>query len=110
MAENTPFEDATTLKGDHSGNNSPHTGFPDDSSTSPPRLRKVSSTLEGHRAWLGLQPMAPVQEDHDHAEHNHLTWSKVKIVLKEPLAEFWGTFILVLFGKFCFTHALYFQT
>lgn len=54
--------------------------------------------------------MAPVQEDHDHAEHNHLTWSKVKIVLKEPLAEFWGTFILVLFGKFCFTHALYFQT
>lgn len=98
MIDNTQFGDATTLKGDYSGNNSPHTPFPDDVSPAP-KLRKVSSTLEGHRAWLGLQPMAPVQEDHDHAAHNHLGWSKVKIVLKEPLAEFWGTFIFVLFGK-----------
>lgn len=49
---------------------------------------------------MGLHPQAPLQEEHDEAEHNDLWWSKVKITLKEPFAEMWGTFILVLFGMF----------
>lgn len=59
----------------------------------------ASSTLQTPRAWMGLAPMATVDEELDHSEHNHFFWSKVKIALKEPFAEFWGTFILVLFGK-----------
>lgn len=49
---------------------------------------------------MGLAPMATVDEELDHAEHNHFFWSKAKIAFKEPFAEFWGTFILVLFGEF----------
>lgn len=60
--------------------------------------KKASSTLQSPRAWMGLQPMASVDEELDHAHHNHFFWSKVKIAMKEPFAEFWGTFILVLFG------------
>ncbi|KAF7195911.1 Aquaporin-3 [Pseudocercospora fuligena] len=60
--------------------------------------KKASSTLQSPRAWMGLQPMATLDEELDHAGHNHLFWPKVKIALKEPIAEFWGTFILVLFG------------
>lgn len=59
----------------------------------------ASSTLQTPRAWMGLAPMATVDEELDHAEHNHFFWSKAKIAFKEPFAEFWGTFILVLFGK-----------
>ncbi|GIZ42549.1 hypothetical protein CKM354_000581100 [Cercospora kikuchii] len=58
----------------------------------------ASSTLQTPRAWMGLAPMATVDEELDHAEHNHFFWSKVKIAFKEPFAEFWGTFVLVLFG------------
>lgn len=63
-----------------------------------PKEEKASSTLQTPRAWMGLQPLAAVDEELDHAGHNHLLWSKVKITFKEPFAEFWGTFILVLFG------------
>lgn len=62
--------------------------------------QKTSMTLIQPRTWMGLQPQAPLQEEHDEAEHNDLWWSKVKIALKEPFAEMWGTFILVLFGMY----------
>ncbi|SMQ50022.1 unnamed protein product [Zymoseptoria tritici ST99CH_3D7] len=58
----------------------------------------VTQKLKGPRKWMGLQPVAPLQSHEKHAHHNHLAWSKVKITFKEPMAEFWGTFILVLFG------------
>lgn len=61
--------------------------------------KKASTTLQSPRAWMGLQPMATLDEELDHAGHNHLLWPKIKIALKEPIAEFWGTFILVLFGE-----------
>lgn len=66
----------------------------------------ASSTLQTPRAWMGLAPMATVDEELDHAEHNHFFWSKVKIAFKEPFAEFWGTFVLVLFGKYHFAVSL----
>jgi len=59
---------------------------------------KATEKVSGPRAWLGLKPEIDMPEELDHAEHNHFFWSKVKLAMKEPFAEFWGTFILVLFG------------
>lgn len=109
MTENTPFGDATTLKGDYSGDaltlkgdHSP--GYSDDGHHHHRhKLHRVTSKLETPRKWMGLQPAAPVAEiDPDHVAHVHLGWSQTKLVFKEPFAEFWGTFILVLFGKYCY--------
>lgn len=62
------------------------------------QLQKVTSHLHSKRARLGLQPQAPITEDHELMEHNNLAWAQFKLILKEPLAEMFGTFILVLFG------------
>lgn len=59
---------------------------------------KTSEKMHGVRAKLGLHPRVPVVEDHDRADHSDLVWSRVKLALREPFAEFFGTFILVLFG------------
>lgn len=109
MADNTPFEDTTTLKGDYSGDaitlkgdHSP-SGYPEEIHSRHNhhrKLERVTSKLETPRKWMGLQPTAPVAGDPDHAAHAHLAWSQTKLAFKEPFAEFWGTFILVLFGKF----------
>ncbi|KAF2733450.1 aquaporin [Polyplosphaeria fusca] len=57
-----------------------------------------SATLQQTRSSLGLHPSAPIHPDHDVENYQNLWWPKTKIVLREPLAEFWGTFILVMFG------------
>ena len=61
-------------------------------------LHKTSSRLHGTRAHLGLHPTAPVVEEHDIADHSDLWWPKIRLALKEPFAEFFGVFIMVLFG------------
>lgn len=61
-------------------------------------LKKTSSGLHQTRARLGLHPSAPVVDEHDEAEHSDLWWAKVRLTLKEPFAEFFGVFIMVLFG------------
>lgn len=60
---------------------------------------KTSHRMHGMRSKLGLQPLAPVHEEHDLAEHQDLLWSRIRIALREPFAEFMGVFILVLFGN-----------
>ena len=60
--------------------------------------QKTSSTLHNTRGRLGLHPVAPIIEEHDAGEHSELWWSKVRLALKEPFAEFWGVFFMVLFG------------
>lgn len=60
--------------------------------------QKTSSTLQNTRGRLGLHPTAPVIEEHDYAEHSDLIWPKIRMTLKEPFAEFWGVFIMVMFG------------
>jgi hypothetical protein len=40
---------------------------------------------------------APISEDHDIAERQELLWSRIGLVLREPFAELWGVFIMVLF-------------
>lgn len=59
----------------------------------------VSEQLHPIRTKLGLNPKAPIHDDHDDIAHNELVWSRVRITLKEPFAEFWGTFIMVFFGN-----------
>lgn len=61
-------------------------------------LQKTSSGLRHARQYLGLHPNAPIIEEHDTAAHSDLWWPKLRLVLKEPFAEFFGVFIMVLFG------------
>lgn len=60
--------------------------------------QKTSSNLQTARGRLGLHPTAPIVEEHDEAAHSDLWWPKVRMTLKEPFAEFFGVFIMVLFG------------
>lgn len=62
-------------------------------------LKKTSSGLRSARAHLGLHPIAPIIEEHDVAAHSDLWWPRIRLVLKEPFAEFFGVFIMVLFGN-----------
>lgn len=61
-------------------------------------LQKTSSYLRSTRQRLGLHPTAPIDEEHDLAPHQDYLWSRIRLVLREPFAEFLGTFVLVLFG------------
>ena len=59
---------------------------------------KTTSNLQKTRGVLGLHPTAPIDEEHDAADHSTLWWSKVRLALREPFAEFFGVMIMVLFG------------
>jgi hypothetical protein len=67
--------------------------------------RKSESQIEHRhqlsqiRTKLGLEAEAPIAEDQGHDVHEELTWSSIRIVFREPFAEFFGTFIMVLFGN-----------
>lgn len=61
---------------------------------SSPNLNKLSTV----RSRFGLQPNAPLDEDHRDLEHHDLLWSRIRLTMREPFAEFFGTFIMVLFG------------
>jgi aquaglyceroporin related protein len=54
------------------------------------------SALSSIRTKLGLEPEPPILDGHD--VHNHLTWSSVRVIFREPFAEFFGVFIMILFG------------
>lgn len=83
---------ANTSHHEHAG--PPIAGEP----TTNSKLQKTSSGLQNTRHYLGLHPTAPVIEEHDLAEHSDWWWPKVRMSLKEPFAEFFGVFIMVLFG------------
>lgn len=53
-------------------------------------------TVSSIRGQLGLTPEAPIVEGHE--AHPSLAWPRLRVILREPFAEFFGTFILVLFG------------
>lgn len=50
------------------------------------------------RILLGLKASAPLADEHKDLEHHDLVWSRIRLALREPFAEFFGTFIMVLFG------------
>lgn len=60
--------------------------------------RRRVDTMSSVRSYMGLQPEAPIDEEHEHLEHHKLLWSRIRLALREPFAEFFGTFIMVLFG------------
>ena len=53
-------------------------------------------TLESLRTRIGLEPEPPIMDGHD--VHGYLTWSSIRVMFREPFAEFFGVFIMVLFG------------
>jgi len=57
-----------------------------------------SSSAQHTRSILGLHPQAPIDPEHDNGPAAELLWSRVRTVLREPFAEFWGVAIMVLFG------------
>ena len=59
----------------------------------------ASVKVQRMRQRIGLHPTAPIDRQHDLAPHQNLLWSRIRLVLREPLAEFFGTFILVAFGN-----------
>ncbi|KAF3035367.1 hypothetical protein E8E11_004677 [Didymella keratinophila] len=59
---------------------------------------RTSSSLTRSRSIIGLHPDAPIDEEHDHGPASELFWSKIRAVLREPFAEFWGVVIMVMFG------------
>lgn len=79
----TPLTQAPTERSDHSSNISPI---------------RTSSSLTKTRSALGLHPQAPINEEHDHGPRSELLWSRIRAILREPFAEFWGVAIMVMFG------------
>jgi aquaglyceroporin related protein len=59
---------------------------------------RTSSSAQRTRSALGLHPQAPIDEEHDHGPRSELLWSRIRTVLREPFAEFWGVVIMVMFG------------
>ncbi|KAL2044032.1 hypothetical protein N7G274_003553 [Stereocaulon virgatum] len=72
-----------------------------ESNAKPAQQAKLSGrghTLSSIRTYLGLHPDAPIDDEHEHLEHHELLWSRIRLVLREPFAEFFGVFIMVMFG------------
>lgn len=57
--------------------------------------------LETARSHLGLLPAPPVNDEHSIAtvQQQSLLIPRIRMVLREPFAEFFGVFIMVLFGN-----------
>ncbi|KAF2749291.1 aquaporin-like protein [Sporormia fimetaria CBS 119925] len=58
-----------------------------------------SESLQRTRSLLGLNPHAPIDHEDDIDERQQLWWPRIRIVLREPFAEFWGTCVMVMFGN-----------
>lgn len=77
-------------------------GKPKENLSSPPLQREGSrrrvDTMSSVRSYMGLNPEAPIDEEHERLEHHNLLWSRIRLAFREPFAEFFGTFVMVLFG------------
>ncbi len=109
-----PMAQATSLSHDRvddspedhlNGHTSTTSTFPEDKElaenpTNSTKLRpsRTSHRLQNTRSALGLHPLAPVDEEHDYGPRSELLWSRIRTVLREPFAEFWGVAIMVMFG------------
>ena len=64
----------------------------------PPSQSLRMGNLRTARTRIGLSSDVPIDQHHEGLEHQRLAWSKARLVLREPLAEFFWTFTMVLFG------------
>ena len=80
--------------------NSKESGLDSEDSISPLAERTATASSKHHhlRAALGLARKAPINQEHDEGDHHQNLWPRIRLVLREPLAEFWGVFIMVMFG------------
>lgn len=80
-----------------------HNHTADEKSIRTRKSRKSQSELDHHqtltsiRTKIGLEAEAPILEEHD--SHEDLTWSSIRVIFREPFAEFFGTFVMILFGN-----------
>ena len=63
-------------------------------------------TMSSVRSHTGLKPEAPIHEEHEELQYHELLWSWIRLALRELFAEFFGTFIMVLFGDGSVAHVL----
>lgn len=114
MTSNGPMAPGPSLSRDWADDDSHHhtNGLTNHTSTSPltqahtehsahsselsPNLTSTSARTK--RSALGLHPQAPIDEEHDQGPRSELLWSRIRTVLREPFAEFWGVAIMVMFG------------
>ncbi|KAI9788476.1 MAG: hypothetical protein M1835_002256 [Candelina submexicana] len=75
--------------------------MPPDAAVVEEQYTEVKHTPYHHllRARIGLKAEPPIDDEHEVAQHQEYLWSRIRLVLREPFAEFWGTFILVMFGN-----------
>jgi len=94
----TKLQRWSTRPGDHVE----HIGEHGDAGGAPLDTKTTTSSSQGlqftRSKLLGLHPHAPIAEEHDATPYSGLWWSKVRLALREPFAEFFGVMILVLFG------------
>ncbi|KAK6003280.1 hypothetical protein QM012_001125 [Aureobasidium pullulans] len=99
-----PDEDPMKLKkwSTRPGDHVEHIGEHGDAGGAPLDIHTTTSSSQGlqftRSKLLGLHPHAPIAEEHDATKYSSLWWSKVRLALREPFAEFFGVMILVLFG------------
>lgn len=67
--------------------------------TSRPLSPRASTRLAQSRTFLGLHPIVPITEEDDTADHSQLWWPRMRLALREPIAEFMGVFIMLFFGN-----------
>ena len=53
--------------------------------------------LSSARTKIGLEPEAPLDDEHVNLRHHDLLWSQTRYVFREPFAEFFGYAL----GLFC---------
>ncbi len=86
----------------HSPQNNHFTKAPTANTENTTTSTKTREELEHHsalssiRTKIGLEPEPPILDVHQ--GHHHLTWSSVRVIFREPFAEFFGVFIMILFG------------
>jgi aquaglyceroporin related protein len=59
----------------------------------------ISQQTHPIRSHLGLKEKPPIDSSHDTHPHQELLWSRIRMTLREPFAEFWGTAVMVFFGN-----------
>lgn len=100
MSQSTETEDHDWLKSTPaaSGGEAKSKENPSNPALQQDGSRRRADTMSSVRSYIGLKPEAPIDEEHEDLEHHELLWSRIRLALREPFAEFFGTFIMVLFG------------
>ena len=72
-----------------------HSTHMNDDSAQPSNVHRRGKTLSSIRSIIGLHEKPPINDEHENLEHQELLWSSIRLALREPFAEFFGTFVMV---------------